>query len=189
MKLYELSEEMKIAEQAIEDWAEEHDGDITNCPMDKIFEKIDQDRDEKFLNCGVFYKNLLSNCDLIEAQIDIHKAEIKRLAAKKKSWQNKADGVKWYIQQHLPKGKKLENETCAIGWRKSSAVLIPSGLTVGMIPDKIKAEIVKTVDTIEKSLCKKYLTKHGELVIEKGEGEDKYSYEIKNFRSDNVQIK
>lgn len=182
MNLYELSEEIKIAEQAIEDYAESNEGDITNCPMNGILDRLEVDRDEKALNCGIWYKNIISQSKAIAL-------EMKSLAARKKTLDNKAERIKDYVQDLLPKGLKLENSKCKLGWRKSQTVSIPSELKPEFVKGTMKIKIIKVEEKFDKTACKQYIKDFGKLVVESGEGEDKFGYHIRLLDKQNVQIK
>lgn len=117
MSLYELNEEIAMAEKEVELWAEEHEGDITDCPFEKIIGELEIARDDKALNCGVWYKNLVSQSKALAE-------EIKSLTARKKAFNNKAERIKNYIFDLIPKGENLESTRCKIGWRKSKAVMV-----------------------------------------------------------------
>lgn len=138
MKLYELDEEILIAERAIEEYAIEHEGDITDCPFEKVLGDLTESKDEKILNLCVWIKNMISDSEAI-------KAEIKTLTLRKKALENKASRVKDYVSNSIEKGKKLSNSKVAISWRKSKSVLV--ACDADLLPkeyQKIKIETDKT---------------------------------------------
>lgn len=182
MNLYKLTEEIKLAEKMVEDWAEAHEGDITDCPMDKILDKLQMDSDEKALNCGIWYKNLIAEAEALKDEMD-------KLAIRRKTLVNKAESLKKYVQDFLPKGTKLKNSKCVIGWRKSTKISIPSELKPEFVKGILKTMIVKTKEEFKLKACADYIKTKGKLVIECGEGDDKFCYEIKSIEGQNVQIK
>ena len=158
LTLYELSEEMKAAEEAIMAYAEEHDGDITECPFNEILEKLEGEKEQKCLNIAAWYKNLIGEAKAIEA-------EKKTLYAREKANKNKAERLKNYIEEHIKPGTKLSDSRIQIGWRKSEQVFIeaepdtlpPQYQRVSIEPDKtkIKEELKKGADLPFASLITK----------------------------------
>lgn len=117
MKLYEIDKEIEEAEILIDEYAFEHDGDITDCPMDSMLDGLKIERDEKILQLASWYKNVKSDTEALER-------EIKTLTARKKASDNKQKRIKNYIQNNLSGGKKLSDSRCKVSWRKSSSVLV-----------------------------------------------------------------
>ena len=117
MNLYDLSIEYIILDKKMEEWAVEHEGDITDFPLDKEFVNIEGELFDKCLNLGVWIKNMLGEAIAI-------KTEEKNLQQRRQALENKAARIKKYVENSLPTSQKLSNAQCQIGWRKSKSVEI-----------------------------------------------------------------
>ena len=117
MKLYELTEEIELAEQQIEIWASEHEGDITDCPFEEILGGLKEEKEKKLFNLGVWYKNMISDSKAI-------KSEIVSLSARKKALENKSQRIKNYLFENLEKGEKVSDARISFSWRKSESLVI-----------------------------------------------------------------
>ena len=117
MKLYELKAEIARVEQKLEEWAAEHEGDITDFPMTETLGLLEVSIADKALSIGTWVKNLV-------AEEKAYKEEIKNLQAKAKTRANKVASLKTYLSQAVPEGQKFENSQCKISWRKSESVQI-----------------------------------------------------------------
>ena len=115
MNIYELNQELAIAENLLDEWAIEHEGDITDFPLFEEMEKIELMKNDKALGVGVWIKNLTAESDALAR-------EAKTIAARKKALANKIDSLESYILSIVMPGEKLSNSRCKIGWRKSSTV-------------------------------------------------------------------
>lgn len=143
MSLYQLNNELFLAEQMLEEWAEEHEGDITDFPLNEELDKLEMDRDTKALNVGVWYKNLLAQAEAI-------KDEVRVLSRRKQTMENAAARMKLYLQDNVPQGIKLENSRCKISWRKNTAVALPEGITPEELK-KLSPSLTKTTVEFSKS--------------------------------------
>jgi len=117
MKLYELNEEIYLAENEVDLWAEEHEGDVTDCPFDKILDGLKIEKDEKLLSLAAWFKNINSDAKAIAE-------EIKILTNRKRVISNKAERIKDYVSFNLESGKKLSDSKIALSWRKSQSVSV-----------------------------------------------------------------
>lgn len=116
MTLYELGEEALMGENALMTWAEEHDGDITECPMLEIMEKIEGDIKEKLLGWAIWFKN-------VESESESIKSEIAKLNARKKSLDSQAERIKGTIS-HFLKDKTIKNSKVVIKRTNSKQVVV-----------------------------------------------------------------
>lgn len=116
MNLYELGEEAQMGNDAIMKWAEEHNGDISECPMVEIMEKIEGDITKKLLGWGVWFKNIESDSNELSN-------EIAKLAYRKKVLDNQADRIKATIS-HFLNEQKLVNSKVVINRTKSKQVVV-----------------------------------------------------------------
>jgi len=154
MKLYELNEEIALAEGEIETWAMEHEGDITGCPFDKILDELNIEKEQKLLGVASWYKNLISDSKAIAD-------EVKALTARKKAIEAKAERLKLYIDSGLEKGKKISDSKSALSWRKSVSVLVvcePEALPAQYRTEKVvitadKAHLKEALKSGEKINC------------------------------------
>ena len=142
MKLYELNEEILIAEDAVEAYAIEHDGDVTDCPFEKILDDLKGEKDAKLLGLAAWYKNLN-----VEAKAVAEEA--KKLTARKTALANKAQRIKDYIYFNLDVGKKLSDPKVILKWSSSKSVDVtcdPSTLPLSftkitVAPDKTALKV------------------------------------------------
>lgn len=117
MKLFDLNDEILLAEQQVEKYAEEHGGDITDCPFDKILGDLKGEKNEKLLSIGTWYKNL-------NAEAKAFAEEIKYMTIRKRVLDNKASRLKDFLAFSFEDGKKLNDSKVALSWRKSQKVFI-----------------------------------------------------------------
>ncbi len=109
--LYDLTADMQAALDDLEMWAEDHDGDVTDYPFDRL-EKLEGDIKDKVLKCAVMYKEW-------KAMGDVIRDEEKSLAKRRKAWDNRGDGIKRYMESCLPPNAKFENGRASVTWRKN----------------------------------------------------------------------
>jgi len=136
LTLYEVNELYEtIIEQAMAE-AAENEGVIPDELADAL-EEIEASREQKFLNCGHYYKNKMAETEAFDA-------EIKKLQARKKSSAFAAEWAKNHIMKYLPEGEKYSSSTVALGWRKSEAVEITDTAAIPEELCKITIEPSKT---------------------------------------------
>jgi hypothetical protein len=138
MKLYELTAELEQARTELEAWAEEHEGDISECPALLSLELAESDIEDKALNIACLVKDW-------SAQADAISVEKKRLEQREKVLKNRSDYLKRYLSKNIPEGKKFENARAVISWRKSNALLVD--IPPEELPEqyqKVKTEADKT---------------------------------------------
>lgn len=146
MRLYELAEELLACEELLTEWAIEHEGDVTDFPLNEELEKLGLDREKLVLKVGAWRKTYLT-------ESTGYKGEIKTLQKKAKVSDNKADRLLGFLEYILEVGEKFKDSKCDIGWRKSSRLIVDvpvEGLPaeyvrVSMEPDKTSLkELVKS---------------------------------------------
>ena len=137
LKIYEINEEMQALDGLLDSWAANHEGDITDFPLNDELERLEGERNEKLLNLAVWHKDL-------KAQAEAFSKEIKQLQARQKGISNKADSIEGFIDYSLQVGEKLSDTRAALSYRKSTQVVIdvlvedlPSAFVkTTIIPDK-----------------------------------------------------
>ena len=142
MKLYELTEEIQKIEAKLDAWATEHEGDITDCPLDTLLDGLSSDRDVKATETALWTKNLLAESSAIDQ-------EIKTLQGRSKALKNKAERIKQYISMNLPAGYKINTPKVVISWRKSEKV------EINCDPERLPEEFQKITFEAKKTELKK----------------------------------
>ncbi len=166
MKLYELDQEIEKVEEAYNEYAEEHAGDVTDFPYEAQYEALQGERDEKILNLGSWFKNL-------SAESKAFADEIKVLQQKKKVRDNKMNWVKDFINSYLKVGEKINDTRVQLSWRKSESIQINDRFDMSKLSSFFKV----VTEDVNKSKVKEHL-KQGE----KFEG-------IELLQKNNLQIK
>ena len=123
LNLYEMSREMESILLSIEIAASSDEGVIPDDLAIEI-EALEGEKAEKCLNICRVIKNLTADSDAIAA-------EIKSMAARKKSKERSIDWLKSYLSTWA-KGEKYEDANTALTWRKSASVIIDDDL---LVPD------------------------------------------------------
>jgi phage host-nuclease inhibitor protein Gam len=108
----------------LESWAEEHDGDISEFPLDEGIETICQS---------------IINYD---SQVECIQAQIKKLQDRVKSCEKNSDWLSGSLKNLIVEGEKYTYPTTTITWRRSNPVEV---LNEQEIPE-IYFRIEKTVD-------------------------------------------
>ncbi len=114
IKLYEIGPAYLSAVQYMEQYAEEHDGEIPD-DLSRYIDELEGTYQEKLISCAHVYKNYMAEAEAI-------KAEEKRLSERRKHAENRADGIKGYIAMYLKAGDKIDTPTAVLTWKKSEAV-------------------------------------------------------------------
>jgi len=148
MNLYELNQDIRDIEKALEEWAMEHEGDITEFPLLSQLDGLAGEKEEKILRIALWYKNLISDEKALKVEID-------NLSARKKVAKNKAENLKNYLQQIVGQGDKIKDSKVAIGWRKSAII------NLLMEPEKLPVEYQKITITADKAELKKLCKEAG----------------------------
>lgn len=121
MNIFEFD---KVIADAIERAIDQETGEIVDELALEGLEQLEMDRNTKIENSVMYIKDCNARADAI-------KQEIKVLQARAKTFENKAEATKKYLQSALA-GEKFESAKCKISYRKSESVnidpdaLIPS---------------------------------------------------------------
>lgn len=144
LKIYEINEEMQALDGLLDSWASNHDGDITDFPLNDELERMEGERNEKLLNLAVWVKDL-------KGQAEAWNKEIKRLQAGQKTLINKAERIKEFIDYNLQKGEKLSDVRASLSYRKSTQVVLDVPV------EDLPPEFVKISVAADKTALKEYL--------------------------------
>lgn len=117
LKLYEIADEIKMAIDMIEEYADEHDGDITGCEYVEILDKLEMDKKDKALNVACAVKNC-------KAELEAYKTEEKALKKRRMAVENRLQSIKNYLSTFIVTGEKFKDPRASIYWTKSSHVEI-----------------------------------------------------------------
>lgn len=115
MKLYEIDAEIEAVEEALNLYAQEHSGDITDFPFEAQYKYLKGARTDKLLNLGSWYKS-------VSAESEAFANEIKVLQQKKRVRDNKMQWIKNFINFYLNDGEKINDTRVQLSWRKSESI-------------------------------------------------------------------
>ena len=115
MRLFDIQSEIYAVQEMLNEWAQEHDGDITDFPLNDNLAGITMDRETKLLSIACVIKDY-------EADADAMAAEMKKMADRKKSAQSKADSMRSWLERNIDAGEKFADTRAAISWRASKSV-------------------------------------------------------------------
>ena len=141
LKIYEINEEMQALDGLLDSWAANHEGDITEFPLNDELERLEGERNEKLLNLAVWHKDL-------KAQAEAFSKEIKQLQARQAAISNKADSIKGFIDYSLQVGEKLSDTRAVLSYRKSTQVVID------VLVEDLPPEFVKFTRSADKTAMK-----------------------------------
>ncbi|MCK5602089.1 siphovirus Gp157 family protein [Candidatus Pacearchaeota archaeon] len=144
LKIYEIEEEIQALDGLIDSWAVNHEGDISDFPLNDELERLEGERNEKLLNLAVWHKDL-------KAQADAFSQEIKRLQTRHRALSSKADSIKGFIDYSLQAGEKLSDIRAVLSYRKSSQVVID------VLPEDLPQKFIKTSISPDKAAIKEYI--------------------------------
>ena len=144
LKIYEINEEMQALDGLLDSWASNHEGDITEFPLNDELERLEGEREEKLLNLAVWHKDL-------KAQAEAFSQEIKWLQGRQRALSNKADSIKGFIDYSLQEGEKLSDIRAVLSYRKSSQVVID------VLPEDLPPKFIKTSISPDKTAIKEYI--------------------------------
>jgi hypothetical protein len=148
LKIYEINEEMQALDGLLDSWASNHEGDISDFPLNDELERLEGEREEKLLNLAVWVKDL-------KAEAEAFTNEIKRLQGRQKALINKSERIKEFIDYNLQKGEKLSDTRAVLSYRKSTQVVLDvpvedlpkSVIKITLAPDKtLIKEMIKSGD-------------------------------------------
>lgn len=140
--LYEISDKLDVL---INEAFDIETGELyeTQEELDKAIDECELDLDTKIENIGCFIKNL-------EADIDMLKKEEDNLKKRRKSAENKIEGLKKYLNGYLTavypidadRAKwKFKTPRVVLGYRKSSSVEVPDIEKLDKNFIKVKTEV------------------------------------------------
>jgi phage host-nuclease inhibitor protein Gam len=116
MNLYEIDSKYQEVLAQIEQYAEEHDGEITN-EQAALLEAVSGERSAKIENCLKYFKNETAKAEMIDN-------EIEALKKRQKAHISHAKWMKDNLSAVVGAGTKLEYACGKISWRSSSSVEI-----------------------------------------------------------------
>jgi len=118
MKLYEIEQSLNGLHLALEKWAEEHEGDITDFPYSDYEDILNHEKETKLLNIACWIKGLNAEAEAI-------KAEEQNLAKRRKVLENKSESLKGLIKQYYSnKDEKLSDSRAVLSYRRSEKVVV-----------------------------------------------------------------
>ena len=131
MKLFDIAPAIRDAQAKVDSWAEEHDGNVTECPDLWALLGMEFEREQKLLSLGCLVLE-------IEAEAEAHK-EIQRAQAEKAATATaKADRLRELIANHLKPGEKIKDARVGLGWRKSDRLVMDENVNPAELPDDFK---------------------------------------------------
>ncbi len=116
MQLYNIDKMLEDLFDEMDKYAEEHEG-IVDQSYVELLDMLNMAKDEKILNIAKYMKGL-------DVEIKAFQEEIKKLQARKSAIDNKYDYLHNYICNHADKGKKIQDSTTVVSWRKSEQVVV-----------------------------------------------------------------
>ncbi len=135
MKLFEINAEIRNLEEQLNEWAEEHEGDVTECPVNIDLKTLSDERNEKLLSLAALYKE-------IEADGESIYNIIKGLQKRMTTIGNRSEWLKSFISSQIGNGEKLSDARAVISWRKSEVI------EVDVEAEKLPIEYQTTKTTI-----------------------------------------
>lgn len=96
--------------------AEDNEGELTPEMLAEL-DGLEMAREQKLLDCACVYLDYASEAERIQYHIE-------RLQERKATAAKNAERVKGYILAHATPGEKLNDCRVALGWRKSTQVVI-----------------------------------------------------------------
>lgn len=157
LTLFELDEEIRLAEDQINAYAEEHEGDFTECPFTEILDQLQGDRKKKILNIAAWYKEL-------DAEAKAVKAVEAGMARRRKALESKAEGLESYMKLSLETGEKLKDDRSQIFWRKSTSIEVASHITPETL-GKMNSNYVKVKTEVDKTYLKDIVKSNGPIKL------------------------
>jgi len=138
MTLYELTDEFR---QLTETW----DDTITNDEFMIHMDNLNAEFESKIKNCAFYVKNMTGDISAIDV-------ELKRLQTRKKTINNRIDGMKDYMQRNMIELQKPKIDFEIISVRLQNNPPRVNILNDELIPDEFKTE--KTIVSLDKKAIK-----------------------------------
>lgn len=136
LKLFEIDSMLRDALDAADEKINHDTGEIPDDWAD-FLNDVQMERDKKCLGLGAYIRECMAESDVI-------KSEVKRLAARARVCENKAERAKKYLSSVVAPGEKLKDNSVSIGWRKSTAVVIDDENVLPETCFRIIKEVSKT---------------------------------------------
>ena len=142
MKLYEISDKI---EQVLAAGTDRETGEISDEALAAL-DELESAFDEKALNVGCYIKGE-------EAEAEAVAAEAKRLMARAKIHERRAERLRSYLSGHLAahshpsEQPRLANARCEIRWRKSERVEVPE--LAALPPAYVREKVTREADKSE----------------------------------------
>jgi len=151
LNLYDLS---SLYQEALECAIDKETGEIKDDEMFELLDEINEQYEEKIINCGLYYKSLIAEANAI-------KEEERKLYNRRKSIENSAQRFKDYIELNLKTGEKIKDPRIIINWRKSTKLHVDAEVkdNPAILPDLF----YRTKTEIEKSKISNHLKSGREL--------------------------
>ncbi len=118
LTLYDLTEEMDLALAEMEAWAAEHEGDVSDFPMNDVTAQVRLARDKKIIAVALWVKALEAEGDAIEA-------EEKKLAKRKKSTYARAERLRTYLENNMSPAEKIKDPRVEVFFKKNPPSVKP----------------------------------------------------------------
>jgi len=135
MKLFEINSELRNIVDEVSLYAEEHDGEIPENLSNKLT-SIQQEKEQKVLSIGRWYKNLNAEAEAIKTEED-------RLYSRRKSLEKRIEGIKYFLETYLTGEEKYSDGAVKISFRKSERLSMITE-DIRCIPDKyLKPQLPK----------------------------------------------
>jgi hypothetical protein len=131
----------------IQEWLEQ------GIDISKAFTEIQTKFNDKVLDCGMVYRNII-------AEADVYESEFKRLADKAKSLNKRAEGLRVYIEQQMELLglESIKGDTFSVKFRKLPPMVIIEDLDKipasykRIIPLKVEPDKVKLLEDMSSGI-------------------------------------
>lgn len=117
MNLYEIDKEIRALATQISEWAEEHDGDVTECPAVSEMESLAMDRERKILSLACLVREE-------EAKAKVIELEIARMQARYDARAREAERMRKWLESNVRPGEKFKDARVTVSLRESKAVMV-----------------------------------------------------------------
>jgi len=122
LSIYHLGAELEELEQKFQQWADEHEGDMTEFKLLDELEAVQMDFEKKVLNTACWIINLRASAQAMKDQAN---EIVKRADALNK----KADSIEAYLEKNVPHDHKFEDSRVKVSWKTSKKVVVECDIT------------------------------------------------------------
>ena len=150
LSLYGMGIEYRNIMIAMEDWAIEHEGDITEFPLNDALFHIQDSMETKALTIALMYKEAKTFGDSIIGQGAPFADLARDYAERGRAHLNRAERLKEYLRSVLPLGTKYENEHARVTTQNNGGVetvQVLEGITVNDFPVEFHKVVDPVLDT------------------------------------------